>query len=780
MYKIPELLAPAGGFEQLRAAVENGADAVYIGGRILNARMNANNFNDDEMLEAIEYAHLRGVKIYVTLNTLIKDDELKEALSYAATLYEFGVDALILQDLGFAELVKINIPNLPMHLSTQGTVYNAEGVRAAKSMGFSRVVLARELSLEEIKAITDEKIMEVEVFVHGALCICYSGQCQMSNEIGGRSGNRGTCAQPCRLPYSIYKEENGQKILVNEATFPLSPKDLCTIEHIDKLSQAGISSLKIEGRMKSSEYVAIVTGIYRKYLDVYAKTGKYKVEKNDIENLNQIFNRGGFTEGYLFNNPRDNLMSGMIPKHQGIYIGKITGVIPSAKNGKQQRGLVTIKLDKHLSLGDGIEIRNKELPGNIITFMKNNDKKINEAKPGDIVTVGYIDGKISTGEQVYRITDKNLIKKARNSFESKSSVDEKSLKKIDIVFSFHAGLNKLTSLTVEDADGNRVTKEMPEHAEKAITKPLTKEVVTTQLNKTGGTPFILKECIVDIEEDVSVPLSKINEIRRLVLEELEQVRKNLLKRTIELNFLLLEDKKKKALNKLNVKEDQICLYLFKPEEYTKFDTQISRIYLPYDEVLSGCSIDGVEIVPVIPNITKGWHDKNIRDNFDKIVDMSRENGVSIGNIGWIEPFVRSGINVYGDYGLNLYNSMDFYKASQLGLKEAVISHEASIEEILKMDFHQVIPEVVISGKIPLMTSEHCIIGDLNHCKSLNYCKTLNPDKYFLNDRKGEFYPIIKDCKTCKSIIFSYKNNKNQDCMKKLRQIGVNRFRIYSI
>ncbi|MBQ1471051.1 MAG: U32 family peptidase, partial [Eubacterium sp.] len=317
-----ELLAPAGGIQQLIAAVENGADAVYLGGRMFNARMKASNFDDDAMQQAIDYAHLHGVDVHVTLNTLLRDDELPEALEYASFLYQAGVDALIVQDLGLAHLLSQFMPELPLHFSTQGTTYDLRGVEAASRLGFSRVVLARELSMEEIRPICAGTETEIEVFVHGALCVCYSGQCQLSRFFGGRSGNRGVCAQPCRLPYET-KTKAGQ--LVNTARYPLSPRDQCLIEHLGELIEAGVTSLKIEGRMKSPEYVGTVVAIYRKYLDEYYRHGTYRVGHEDRMALAQIFNRGGFTDGYLQGEDGMALMSGDIPKHQGILIGKVTG-----------------------------------------------------------------------------------------------------------------------------------------------------------------------------------------------------------------------------------------------------------------------------------------------------------------------------------------------------------------------------------------------------------------------------------------------------------------------
>ena len=398
------------------------------GWKLFNARINADNFNDEELLEGVAYAHLRGAKLYVTMNTLLSDKELPEALDYAQWLYENGVDALILQELSLAQLIKKRIPDMDIHLSTQGAIYNIEGVKAAKKLGFSRVVLARELGLEEIKAITEEKLLDIEVFVHGALCICYSGQCQMSNEIGGRSGNRGCCAQPCRLPYSVYQEDLTQKgrlKKINHVPYVLSPKDLCTIEHLDKLSQAGVASLKIEGRMKSPEYVAIVTGIYRKYLDLYKEKGNYTVEDKDMEALLQIFNRGGFNEGYLFSNPGKDLMSGMLPKHQGVYLGSVGQVLKQKRNKGKGASLITIKLEKNLSMGDIIEVRNKNLTSATVTYMEKGKSHLKKASAGDVVTVGDIKGEVTEGDKTYKIIDQELMTRGKNSYMVKSSKEER-------------------------------------------------------------------------------------------------------------------------------------------------------------------------------------------------------------------------------------------------------------------------------------------------------------------------------------------------------------------
>ena len=296
-----ELLVPAGGREQFLAAVENGADAIYVGGQLFNARAGAQNFNDDELVLALDYAHKRGVKVYVTMNTLLSDDELEPALRYASFLHDSGVDAIIVQDLGLGELVHRALPDLELHMSTQATITEVGSAKVAHELGYKRIVVARELALPEIADICragsdGASDFEVEVFVHGAICICYSGQCQFSRYYGGRSGNRGSCAQPCRLAYTSYGE-GGRRLAA--ASHPMSPRDMCLLDELGGLIDAGAASFKIEGRLKSAEYVAIVTSIYRKYIDMYLEEGYIEVSDEDRDALLQIFNRGEFTDAYL-------------------------------------------------------------------------------------------------------------------------------------------------------------------------------------------------------------------------------------------------------------------------------------------------------------------------------------------------------------------------------------------------------------------------------------------------------------------------------------------------
>lgn len=483
-----ELLAPAGGMEQFVAAVENGADAIYIGGKNFNARMNASNFDLKQMKEAISYAHARGVEVFVTMNTLLKNDELYDAVKYAADIYQIGADAAIVQDWGLAVLLKKYVPDLSLHLSTQGSVYNRSGVKNALKMGFERVVIAREMSIDEIREVTD--LCDIEVFVHGAMCMCYSGQCQMSRAIGGRSGNRGQCAQPCRLPYT---DENGK------TGYFLSPKDMCGIERLPELIEADVASLKIEGRMKSPEYVATVTKIYRKYIDMYYKEGRCNVSEEDKKTLMQIFNRGGFSEGYLGGLPKGGLLSGDIPKNSGIYMGKVIG--------RKDRNLIEAKLSFEPDMGDVIEIRGKNFTGGVITYK--------EAKGNGHFLIGDIKEEIEKGSDIYRISSAVLMEKARESYR-------KSLRKRPIGMEFTAHIGEKPELAVYDED-HEVKVAGIDIYERAEKVPTTREVIERQLKKTGDTPFEVEYLSISADEEGRMPVSDINKMRRTALANLEAI-----------------------------------------------------------------------------------------------------------------------------------------------------------------------------------------------------------------------------------------------------------------
>ena len=386
-----ELLAPAGSFDALKAAVEAGADAVYLAGEKFGARAYAENFAGEQMIKAVEFAHLRGVAVHVTVNTLIADAELDEFAEYLKFLRRANVDALLVQDLGAAALAKKFAPEIPLHASTQMTIHNAEGVKALAELGFSRAVLSRELTLDEIKKICRESPIETEIFIHGALCVCWSGQCLMSSLIGGRSGNRGRCAQPCRLPYELVDASG--KNLLNAGKYLLSPKDLNTLELLPQLIETGVSSLKIEGRMKRPEYVATVVKVYRDALDKNFSTPE------DKRKLAQIFNRD-FTTAYLEKNPGKNLISDMKPNNRGVLIGRVVEV---------GRDKITLKLGEKLHAGDQIEIWIK-VGGRVTFTVEDFDLR------GDLCTIKTNAKGVRVHDRAFKIFDAELTAEARKYF----------------------------------------------------------------------------------------------------------------------------------------------------------------------------------------------------------------------------------------------------------------------------------------------------------------------------------------------------------------------------
>ena len=393
-----ELLAPAGSMESLYAAVENGANAVYLGGKLFNARQNASNFGYEEIKEAIAYAHLNRVKVYVAINILIDDREMDKALDYIKFLYEEDIDAIIVQDLGLAKLVRELFPTLNIHASTQMTINNLEGVKFLEDLGFTRVVLARETPLEEIKRIRRASSIELEGFIHGALCVSYSGQCLMSSVIGGRSGNRGRCAQPCRMPYSIVDKE-GELLDDWQELHLLSPKDLNTLDYIKELIEAGIKSLKIEGRMKRPEYVATIVETYRKAID-----GNIRISEKNKDDVEQIFNRG-FTKGLALGDFGRDFITVDRPDNRGTKLGTVTNA---------NRDSVFILLENKLKKEDGIEFV-------LLNGKYKGLKSPVDGKAGDTVEMKKI-GNIRRNSPVYKSSSIELLEKAQRSYEENKNI----------------------------------------------------------------------------------------------------------------------------------------------------------------------------------------------------------------------------------------------------------------------------------------------------------------------------------------------------------------------
>ncbi len=705
-----ELLVPAGGSKQFIAAVENGADAVYVGGKSFNARVNAQNFSDEEIEKAIDYAHLRNVKTYITMNTLLDDEELAEAYQQACRYYSMGVDALIIQDLGLGKLLKERLPDLPLHLSTQGGVYDSKGVLAAAKLGYERVVMARELTFDEIREAVSTGV-EIEVFVHGALCICYSGQCQLSRFIGGRSGNKGACAQPCRLPYSGIKGEK----------YPLSPKDLCLVEEIGKLAEAGVASLKIEGRMKSPEYVAVVTSVYRKYLDEWQRKGSYKVSKEDWEALKQVFNRGGFTKGYFYGNPGADLMSPDFSKNAGVFVGTV--------NSNSTGPLVEINTEKEIVKGDYIEIRSRELTGNLVTYAEPIGK--NRMRVGDIKS------EVKKGDKVYRLTSSKMMKEAKKTFDNITFEEGKFIRKAPIKAEVKIIAGKEFSLTVRAAGVEARVKSniIPEVSESGRSCG---ETVKLQIAKTGGTAFYVDNIAIEEPVPAHIQLSAVNALRRQALPELEGKIKEKYKRMADRKPL-----PERTKNRTELARDERGIEIYFDSKESFFDNRSKdivekcrsiagdkiRALVPisqYEECMTKAEELNIGLMPYVAGMSKGKNEFWLEKNLDRIARVLRDDGTGVyaGNIGQIELLADAGLKVYGDYGLNISNSEAYRAYGELGMQEGIKSLEWA---------------EATAGSIPLMITEH------------KFNNTV------ITDRKGAQYSIKFDESTDKSVLKAHKS-----------------------
>lgn len=816
-----ELLAPAGSWDAFVAAVENGADAVYMGGKQFSARQLAGNFDDEKLKTAIEYAHVRGVKVYLTMNILMTDQEVSQAVDFIEWAYISGIDGVIVQDLGFAGLISKIFPNLPLHASTQMTIYNLEGTRVLEDLGFKRAVLARELSIKEIGNIAKKSSLEIEIFIHGALCISYSGQCLMSSIIGGRSGNRGMCAQPCRLPYELQNGSSGagdastaaegiHKGRLDYSTKPsipkylLSPKDLCSIHELKNIMDAGVKSLKIEGRMKSAEYVATVVRIYRKYIDsiilqdTESCQKEIKVENEDMKHLTQIFNRGGFSKGYLLGKTGRDMMCYEKPKNWGVSIGE---VISYDKNSR----VVKIKLDDGLALGDGIEVWNGEntSPGTVVSNIKVSGNMVEKAEVNSIAAIGYLQGNIQRGNKVYKTSDKKLNLMAAESFNGNIT------RKVPLKARIFIKKDVSAVFVVHDELGNEVGILGDHIPQEAFHKPLTEERILDQLKKTGSTPFEFSEIAVELDEGLSLPVSEINTLRRKALEEMQQRRAALFARKIpeeivekkeNLMHFLGNSRKEKNSQKLSdlkasseeippMKKMGISLFFYSwCEEMGNESFPVERLYIPFRSVLDPETLVKIkaltkgdsEVYVWIPSITRGNYDHLIQGKLTELVQAGVK-GVLIGNMGSVKQFIDiPGMEVVGDYSFNAYNSFTCQELMDLGLSGVTLSPELSLAQIHDMkELPGFYKEALVYGRLSLMTSEYCPVGSTKG----GFSKTTKCDEpckngiYMLKDRIGAEFPVLCDRIDCRSTLLNSKILFVSDILSKLKAAGIDRIRL---
>ena len=744
-----EVLAPAGTYECFRAAINAGADAVYLGGSMFGARAFAGNFDRDELLSAIRTAHLYGKKVYLTVNTLLRNDELEGLTEYIKPFYEAGLDAAIVQDYGVFSVLRENFPGLDLHASTQMTITGKYGAKLLKDMGASRVVTARELSAAEIKDIHDNVDVEIESFVHGALCYCYSGQCLLSSMIGGRSGNRGRCAQPCRLTYSM----NG----INDR-YLLSPKDMCTIEAIPDILDAGVYSLKIEGRMKSPEYVAGVSYAYRKYVDMYLEKGRdgFRVDEKDIKQLMDIYNRGGFCKGYYYVHNDKNMMTFNRPNHQGIAVGTM-------KNGE-------LVLTEDLNAGDVLE------------FPDGTEYTVPAAKKGGKLTFpkGLLRNP-KNGASVYRTRNNALLQQLRDRFIEK---DKKIPVKMSI--SLRAGERARLKVTMGEHEAD-VYGDVLEVSQK---RPALREDVVKQLRKLGTTVFACEEQDIGTQIDGSpfVPVKLLNDLRREALSELEErlLSENAPDREVRVKAVCDDKKQSTDGTGRNAKADsmkltvqvmsaeQLGAVLKKTGEGVD-GPAVSRIYIStelsgidgaikmkemVDEYNGGIPDDNkkVKVYLAMPYIfrrnTAALYDRNLgaikAAGFDGLLVRSPEELMYVKDNGLYEEL---GGEIVADYDVYTYNKSAFEEYERLGIHNFTLSEELNAGQLRglcrSVKAEDVYLEKMVYGYLPLMVTAGCTLKYTSKDKPCG-----RPGVYHFTDRKGKQLAAVNSCAYCYNLILN--------------------------
>lgn len=775
-----EVLAPAGTYECFRAAINAGADAVYLGGSMFGARAFAGNFEEAELIKAIRTAHLYGRKVYLTVNTLLRNDELEKLVQYVKPYYEEGLDAVIVQDYGVFAVLREAFPGLDLHASTQMTITGKYGAQLLKDMGAARVVPARELSAKEIRDIYDNVDVEIESFVHGALCYCYSGQCLLSSMIGGRSGNRGRCAQPCRLTYSA----NG----ISEK-YLLSPKDMCTIEAVPDILDAGVYSLKIEGRMKSPEYVAGVSYAYRKYVDMYLEKGRdgYRVEEQDIRQLMDLYNRGGFCKGYYYAQNDKSMMTFDRPNHQGIVIGNI-------KNGE-------------LILSQEVN------PGDVLEFPDGSEYTTPTGKKsGRLALPKGVLKNPKNGAAVYRTRNNELLGQLRAGY-----IDNDI--KIPVRMEIFLKSGERACLKLLSGDKELVV--YGDVLEPSDKRPAVREDVVKQLKKLGGTAFSSDEgsIVTDIQGSPFVPVRLLNDLRRNALEELESMLLSGYKRNHEYmkvqalmtaGVLEADAAQCNAACEAGLTErrdysegqhDITVQVMNKEQLETVLRTahnNVSRIYIStelsgidgaimmkgmVDEYNAGISANNrkIEVYMAMPYIFRDravtLFERKLEDvkaaGFDGMLIRSPDELGYIREKGLYELYAG---RVVADYDVYTYNKAAFDEYIRLGIHDFTLSEELNAGQLRglcrSVQDRNIYLEKLVYGYLPLMVTAGCTLKYTSKDKPCG-----RPGVYYLTDRKGKQLAALNSCSYCYNLIYNSVPEYLLDKPDEIRNMGVEALRL---
>lgn len=745
-----ELLSPAGNYEAFLAAINNGADAVYMGGKLFNARQSAANFNDEELKKALDYAHAKGRKIYVTVNTLLDSEEFNDALEYIFKLQTLGADAIIVQDIGLLQAVKNTLPNMRIHSSTQMTIHNIDGLNLMASLGIERVVLAREMSLKDLQLINAAKRnIEIEVFVHGAICYSFSGQCLFSSMIGNRSGNRGRCAQPCRLPYRLFDLKTEQIInLKNRGKYLMSPADLCLIDDLTDLIKAGVDSIKIEGRMKRAEYVAVVTRNYRRALDVINEALSYKSTEEVKKELLKIFNRN-FSSGYLIP-PYRNFLSTQTPKNRGIYAGKVVGI----KNNN-----IAIQLVEPVIKGDGIVIWVKQgsNPALFLNKFVVNDKLSETAQTGDTITVN-VKGNIAINDPVFKTHDEKLLIEARQSITPEKG-------KIPVKAIINMEIGQPAELIFEDNQGNKGKSQSRSQAVEAIKEPLNEKNLKEKLGRLGNTNFELNYLMINGNQNVIIPYSELNEMRRIAIEDLINQSTKLIEiidcETFYKNKIKYLSNKSPG-KKANIKTKLSIMVNTVEQARAAVESEVKQIYLSLEGLGQNKKIsrkdfslladwaqkNQANIIPALPTICKPL-DRSLRQ---AIMDWGCDH-LMVSNWGDLKWAVDNDYVFSCNYNFNIFNQWAMDWLISQGAASLCLSPELNIQQLQKFSSLEK-AEFLVHGELIIMQSQFCLLKGLlekeggQNCSA--FCKS---GSFAIIDEKGYRFPLEND-RFCRQYIFN--------------------------